>query len=358
MKKLILLPVLVIGMLAISLFAGNAPDKEVQKAFELRMSGKVDEAKALLENILLKDSANALAQFEKARLQHYLLTGGGEMNMDKILAPINKAVSLDPKNVTFVYYKAITSFLNAFMAMQMGTGEVKNKIAETCTHFEKVLSLKPDYYEASLYLVEIYGMLPKDMGGDSLKALAYAKKLASANAYFGAKANSVVAPEMTDQVKFWEEQLAKDEKNPEILMEIGRAYLYKDDPQNAEKYFDQAMKINPAKNILILDLARYHMMNAMQNKDLTSSELTKSKTFLEKYLKSVPEPVIPLKAYTLGLLTRTEMILGNKAESEKLMEEAKKLDPYFSRASGVPTLLLFDPPTQISHHFFSFFKPF
>lgn len=358
MKKLILLPVLVIGILALSSFAGNAPDKEVQKAFELRMNGKVDEAKALLENILLKDSVNALAYYEKARLQNYLLTGGGEMKMDKILAPINKAVSLDPKNVTFAYYKAIASFLNAFMAMQMGTGEVKNKIAETCLQFEKVLSLKPDYYEASLYLVEIYGMLPKDMGGDSLKALAYAKKLESANAYFGAKARAALAPETTDQVKFWEEQLAKDARNPEIMMEIGRACLYKDDPQEAEKYFDQAIKINPEKNVLILDLARYHVMNAMQNRDLTNAELPKSKTFLEKYLKSSPEPVVPLRAYTLGLLTRIEMILGNKAESEKLMEEAKKLDPYFSRASGVPSLLLFDPPTQISHHFFSFFKPF
>jgi len=291
-------------------------------------------------------------------LEHYLLTGGGEMKIDRILAPINKAVSLDPKNVTFAYYKAIASFLNAFMAMEMGTGAVKSKIAETCTQFEKVLSLKPDYYEASLYLVEIYGMLPKDMGGDSIKAVAYAKKLASANAYFGAKAKADLAPETTDQVKFWEEQLNKDKKNPEVMMELGRAYLYKDDPINAKKYFDEAIKSDPSKNILILDLARYHMMKAMQNKDLVSSELPKAKTFLEKYIKSVPEPVVPLRAYSLGLLTQTEMILGNKAESEKLMDEAKKLDLYFSRASGVPTLLLFDPPTQISHHFFSFFKPF
>ena len=358
MKKLILLPIWFVGVLVCSSFAGNVPDKEVQKAFELRMNGKVDEAKALLDGILQKDSTNALAQYEEARLQHYLITGGGEMKMDKILTPINKAVSLDPKNVTFAYYKAIASFLNAFMAMQMGTGEVKNKIAETCIQFEKVLSLKPDYYEATLYLVEIYGMLPKDMGGDSLKAAAYAKKLELANAYFGAKAKSDLAPEGLDQIKFWQEQLAKDKNNPEILMEIGRACLYKDDQVKAEKYFNEANKLDQSKNILILDLARYHVMNAMQNQDLAKTELPLAKTYLEKYMKSVPQPNVPLRAYAMGLLTRCEMMLGNKAESEKLMEEAKKLDPYFSRASGVPTLLLFDPPTQISHHFFSFFKPF
>ncbi|HRZ21281.1 MAG TPA: HAMP domain-containing sensor histidine kinase, partial [Bacteroidales bacterium] len=39
-------------------------------------------------------------------------------------------------------------------------------------------------------------------------------------------------------------------------------------------------------------------------------------------------------------------------------EEAKAMDPYFSRAAGIPTLLLFDPPDQISHQYFSFFSWF
>ena len=280
------------------------------------------------------------------------------MKMDKILAPINKAVSLEPKNVTYAYYKAISSFLNAYMAMQMGTGEVKNKISETCTQFEEVLSLKPDYYEAGLYLVEIYGLLPANMGGDSLKALAYAKKLESMNAFFGAKAKAVLAPENTDMVKFWKDRLAADAQNTELMKEVGKACLLKEDPVNAEKYFDMAIKSDPSNNILILDLARFHMMKVMQNKDLANTELPISKKYCEKYLKTLPEPVVPMKAYTLGLLTRIEMFLGNKSEADKLMEEAKSLDKYFSRASGVPSLLLFDKPDQISHHYSSFFSPF
>lgn len=358
MKKLILLPVLIFGFLASCSVAKNNPDEEVLKAYELRMSGKVVEAKALLDSILVKDSTNAMAYYEHARLQNYLLTGGGEMKMDKILAPINKAVSLDPKNVTYSYYKAIASFLNAYMSMQMGTGEVKNKISETCTLFEKVLSLKPDYYEASLYLVEIYGMLPKDMGGDSIKAVAYAEKLASMNGYFGAKAKAALAPESTDLVKFWQDRLVLDGKNSELLMEAGRACLYKDDLTNAEKYLNEAIQSDPSKNILILDLARYHMMMVMQNKDLANTELPLAKKMIERYLISVPEPVIPLKAYAMGLLTKIEMFLGNQAEAEKLMEKTKALDPYFSRASGIPSLLLFIPPDQISHQYSSFFKPF
>jgi tetratricopeptide (TPR) repeat protein len=358
MKKLIFLEMIIIGAMVSCTFAGNDPDKQVLKAYELRMNGKVDQAKALLETILAEDSTNAMAHYEMARLKHYMLTGGGGIKIDDILASVNKAVILDPKNATYAYYKAIASFLNAFMAMETGQGDVKNNVAKTCADFEKVLALKPDYYEASLYLVEIYGMLPKDMGGDSAKALIYADKLGKMDGYFGAKAKAALAPESEDLVKFWADLLSKDKRNADLCMEIGRAYIYKDDLANAEKYFDDAIKSDPSKNVLILDLARYHMYTVMQNKDLADTELPVAKTFIEKYLNSKPEPVIPMKAYAIGALARCEMFLGNQAEAEKLMEEAKSLDPYFSRASGVPTLLLFDPPDQISHHFFSFFRPF
>jgi tetratricopeptide (TPR) repeat protein len=358
MKKLIFLQIIIIGALVSCTYAGKKPDKEVVKAYELRMNGKVDQAKALLETILAKDSTNALAHYEMARLKHYMLTGGGGVKIDDIYTSASKAVTFDPKNVTYAYYKAIASFLNAFMAMQTGQGDVKSNVEQTCADFEKVLLLKPDYYEASLYLVEIYGMLPKDMGGDSVKAVIYADKLGKMNSYFGAKAKAALAPENSDIVKFWNDLLASDAKNPELLMEAGRAYLYADDPANAESCFEKAIKSDPSRNILILDLARYHMYKVMENKDLVATELPIAKTILEKYLNSSPEPVIPLKAYAMGALMRCEMFLGNQAEAEKLMEEAKSLDPYFSRASGVPTLLLFDPPDQISHHFFSFFSPF
>jgi len=99
-------------------------------------------------------------------------------------------------------------------------------------------------------------------------------------------------------------------------------------------------------------------MMVMQNRDVAATELPIAKTYLEKYLKSLPEPNIPLKTYTMGLLARVEMFQGNQAVAEKLMADAKLLDPYFSRASGVPTLLLFDKPDQITHHYFSFFSPF
>jgi tetratricopeptide (TPR) repeat protein len=358
MKKRISLMFLFAAILGLSSFAVQVPDKEVLKAFELRMNGKVDEAKIQLEGIIAKDSTNAMAHYEMARLKHYLLTGGTGTKIDDILVSINKAVACDPQNVTYAYYKAIVHFLKAFMAMQTGTAEIKKNVEATCVQFKKVLSMKPDYHEAALYLVEIYGMLPKDMGGDSIRAQEYAVSLEAKSKYFGSRARAVLAPKGTDLVKFWLDKVDLEKRNPDFLAELGKAYLNNDDPVNAEKSFDEAIKFDPAKNILILDLARYNMLIVMQNKDLSKTNLPMAKSFLERYLKTVPEPIVPLEAYTIGLMTLTEMFQGNKAQADKLMEEAKTLDKYFSRATGIPTLLLFDSPDKLPHHYFSFFSPF
>ena len=358
MKKHGLLQILILAFLASCMFAGKIPDRVIITAYDLRMDGKVDDAKAMLDTILARDSTSAMAYFEAARLKHYMLTGGGGTKIDDIVTAVDRAVYYDPENVIYAYYKAIATFLNAFMSMQTGQGDIKDNVAKTAAQFEKVLELKPDYYEAMLYLVEIYGMLPRDMGGDSAKAATYAEKLAGMNGYFGAKAQAALAPEGTDLVKFWDDRMVLDGRKPDYLMEAGKACLFADDPAKAEKYFDEAIKSDPSKNILILDLARYHMMMVMQNKDLADSELPLAKELIERYLKTLPEPIVPIKAYAIGLLARTEMFGGNQDGAQELMEEAKSVDKYFSRASGIPMQLLFDPPDQVSHHFTSFFSPF
>jgi len=358
MKKTLLISLAMSCFLTVVASTGYNPEKEVMKAFDLRMSGKVDEAKALLEKVLAKDSTVAMAHYEMARLKQYIMVGSGEMNIDGTFASASKAVTYDPENVTYAYFKAISGFLKAFIDIQTGQGSVKDNIGETCLLLEKVLALKPDYCEPMLYLVEIYGMLPQDMGGDSLRAIAWAEKLAAIDKYFGAKAKAVLSPQGTSMLKFWEDQIAVNGRTPEMLQQAGIACFFEDKPEQAEKFFEEAMTADPSKNIGMLDLGRYHMMKVMQDREQAATELPLAKTCFEKYLKTVPEPVVPLKAYTLGLLARLEMFSGNQVAGDKLMQEANTLDKYFSKASGVPTLMLFVPPDQVCHQYFSFFSPF
>ncbi|NTW25030.1 MAG: hypothetical protein HGA37_10040 [Lentimicrobium sp.] len=359
MKKTLLISLAMSCFLTVVASTGYNPEKEVMKAFDLRMSGKVDEAKALLEKVLANDSTIAMAHYEMARLKQYTMVGSGEMNIDGTFASASKAVTYDPENVTYAYFKAIAGFMKAFMAMHTGDqGAIKGNLAETCILLEKAIELKPDYCEPMLYLVEIYGMLPREMGGDSLKAIAWAEKLAATDKYFGARAKAVLTPEGSNMVKFWEDQITMNGRTPELLRQAGIACLFEDKPEQAEKFFEEAMTADPSKNIGMLDLGRYHMMKVMQDREKAATELPLAKTCFEKYLKTVPEPVVPLKAYTLGLLARLEMFSGNQAAGDKLMEEANTLDKYFSKASGVPTLMLFVPPDQVCHQYFSFFSPF
>ena len=99
-------------------------------------------------------------------------------------------------------------------------------------------------------------------------------------------------------------------------------------------------------------------MQVMQNREAAAEELPKSKGYIEQYLQSTPEPIAPLKAYALGMLAKTERFQGNQEESQKIMEEATAVDPYFSRAFGIPWLSIFAPPDQEDHFFASFFSPF
>lgn len=360
MKKLTLILFLPLFFLAVTFCkAENSGNRDVKKAFELRLSGKVDEAKALLEDILGKDSTNAMAHYEMARLNFYLLTGGGETTLDDVNVHINKAVFYEPGNVIYAYYHAIIGFMNAYMGMEMGQEDkLKDNVIEACKRFEKVISLKPDYVEPMLYLVEIYGQLPPEMGGDSLKAVYYADKLVNADAYFGARARLTLSLQGIDQVTFWEDQIALNGRTPELLRQVGIAFLFKDNAEQAEKYFAEAMKADASQNLLMLDLGRYHVMKVMQNKELAATELPLAKECFEKYLNTKPEPIVPMKAYTLGLMARTAMFSGNQDEGNKLMEEANALDKYFSKASGAPGQLLFEPPDKTCHHYFSFFSPF
>jgi tetratricopeptide (TPR) repeat protein len=358
MKKIFIAILPVLGIFFACNSAGSKPDEEVLKAYELRMGGKVDDAKLLLENILQEDSSNAMAHFEMARLNHYMLLGGGRVKLDDVSRSIRLAVENDPDNVIYAYYSANVSFLEAYMEMQKGQGDVKEKVTEACEEFERVLFLKPDYHEAMLTLVEIYGLLPPDMGGNPEKASGYADKLASMDQYYGAKAKTILASEDFEFVKYWGDLLEKDKDNPKLLTEAGKACLYAEDPGKAESYFEQSIKLDPNNNIMILNLARYHMYMVMQDQELAAAELPLAKKYAERYLESKPEPIIPLRAYALGLLALFDRFLENPEEAEKRMEEAKSLDPYYSKATGLPSMVLFVPPGEVCYCYSSFFGPF
>jgi len=329
-------------------------DKSVDEAYQLRVNGKSDLAKELLSTIIKEDSTNAAAQFELARTLDYI----NIMGSPEATKALSAALKYDPKNVVYNYYNARTCFLKAYIAMEREGENVKNLINDVCNEYVKVLELKPDYPEALMYLVEIYGMLPENMGGDKNKAEKYTQKLEKMDKFYGAKARLVLMPEGTDMVKYWNDYVAENDKDFRAWKELGVANLYNDNIEAAKENFEKAIALDKSQNIRLLDLSRYHQIKVMQNRDAAEKELPEAKKYIKQYLASAPEPIPPLKAYAIGTLAKFEMFSGNNAEAEKLMEEAKSLDPYFSRAFGLPSLALFEPADKLDHHFSSFFSPY
>jgi tetratricopeptide (TPR) repeat protein len=344
-------------MLLLNLITGLSSfaktDKSVYEAYQLRVNGKTDQAKELLLNIITKDSTNAAAQFELARTLDYINIMGSE----EARKALNTALKYDPDNIVYNYYHARTCFLKAFIAMQLNGGDVKNLIDDVCNEYLKVLKLKPDYPEALMYLVEIYGMLPENMGGNKNEAEKYAQKLEKTDKFYGAKARLVLMPEGTDMLAYWNKFIAENNKNPRAWRELGNANIFNDNIEVARENFSKAMELDKSQNIRLLDLSRYYMMKVMQNKDATA-ELPKAKVYIEQYMTSIPEPIPPLKAYSLGMMAQIEMILGNKDVADKIVAQANTVDPYFTRAFGIPWLGMFEDPDTADHHFQSFFSPF
>ena len=327
-------------------------NEQVLKAFQLRIDGKTEQAKNTLLEIVEKEPQNAAAHFELARTLNYMNMRGSE-EADQHL---KTALELDPENVIYAYYNAKHCFLKAYVALQTGGDNAKDLIDGVCNEFVKVLEMNPDYPEAAMYLAEIYGMLPEELGGNKIKAEEFVKQLEKNNVFYGAKARLILLPETTDLVAYWKKYIETNGECCKSLKELGVSYLMKQNIQEASVCFDKAIALDKSQNIRILDLARFHMLKVMQNQELAKDELPKSKKYLENYLATEPAPIPPLQAYSLGMLAKIEMFSGNNEEAQKLMEKAKSLDPYFSRASAIPEASLFISPDETDQNFRSLFR--
>ena len=359
---LIMLPVAILLACSTLFFitcTGQKVGDKVLEAYELRMDGKADSAKVVLENILTEDSTNSLAWFELSRTQQHIGLSDPRSIIEAMkdaMYNMNQAVKYEPENVNYLSYLGGLEAFDLYMGLQMGKEDVVEDLQEVEEIFLKVLDFKPDCYEVKLTLVEFFGMLPVSMGGDSAKAEKYARELEETDILFGAKAREILMPEDADYVIFWQginEQLKDD---AEVLANLGKVYLYQDNVEEASKYFDKAVSLDPKKNTLYLNLGMYYMMQAMQNQVQLDSVAPLIEKEFNTYLNSKPEPVKPMKAWVLSKLAMIKYRTGDEEGGEKLMAEANSLDPFHSKATGIPGG--YDPPDEISPEHGYFFRPF
>jgi tetratricopeptide (TPR) repeat protein len=350
-------------------------DEQTSRAYELRMQGKVDEAKALLDRVLSENPKNAEANYEMARIQFYMAIGDPakmENNLKQAQISIENAIQNDPKNVIYPFFTGHIAFYQYYFSMMKNQTEAKSNASRLFGAFESALKIKPDYYQVMLYLVELNSIIPESFGGDSSKAEQYTQFLENNDDIFGAKARSFLillkeAKEQPDESKrtvkligYWKDILNKHPKNAEVLAELGRAYMGTSNTTDAVSCIEEAVRIDPVKRILFLDIGRSRATysSMMKDKDPASAQsaLALSESYLIKYLEA--EPRIPLKAFALGIMAMVKMQQNDQTKSKELLAQAKKLDPYYSKAFAVPNIDLFIPPGEISHQHRYLFLPY
>lgn len=353
-----LIILLIAGLSFMNVWGCMPKGKLVQEAYKLRMEGKVDDALTLVDIILEEDSTHALANLEKYRILEYMLISGTDIDfeMEDALVYIERAAKYDPGNVVIAYEKALATFLNAYMFMKEGEGDPNEAVEAIIYDFERVLEIQPGHPQALLYLVEIYSQLPPNMGGDLEKAKQHATLLKESDEYYAAKAELMLNPQ--DELAFWLEYSENHEQTTDILKEIGTAYLYEEDPAMAEEYYREAMKLDDRENILLLNLARYYQFLAMSGEAKPDSVFPISAVYIDQYLASEPAPIIPMKAYAMGMKVKVLKFAEKEEEGQELKDKAKAIDPYFSRAFAIPDQSQFEAPDKIAPRYTSFFKPF
>jgi len=184
-------------------------DPIVLSAYELRMNGRADSAKIVLEQYLEKDSTNALAWFELTRtLDHLGLANPREMieNHGAVLTAISKAVEFAPENAYYLSYKGGEQALSFYIDLMTGKADTNLKLLQIESTYLKVLELDPNFYEVKVTLVEFFGSLPPDLGGDLEKAISYTKELEAEDAFAGALAREILLAENADYVEYWKSQ--------------------------------------------------------------------------------------------------------------------------------------------------------
>lgn len=342
--------------------AAPAADSAATKAYRLRMEGKVDQARSLLEKTLAEKPDDATAHYELARTRMHM-TLGNPKDMERDLADaqksVDQAVALGPRKVMYHTFAGRVAFFRAYYAMMLGKPNVKEHLAKACNAFDTALKAAPDYPQVVLFLVELHSKFPESAGADRQKAMEYAERLSKDDLY-AAKAKSILSSESCG-VEFWKAFLSKKKPgNADVLEELGKAHLREDQVEQAVKCFELAIKRDPGKTYLFLDLSRYHTFRAMRarktDKRLFEESRAAGGEAIAKYLRS--KPIRPMEAYALGVLAKYKLASGDKEQGQEFIRRAKALDPYFSKATGAPSPDLFIPPSEISRKHRYLTRPF
>lgn len=314
--------------------AKNGEKNSVSQAFELRMAGKVDEAKALLTKALAGNPKDAAAHFELARVHFYT------MELDLALKEVEEAVTLRPDNARYHYLKGMTETYNMVLKGHDPKARAEMELLgkKSLKSFRRAVKLDPKNQEARLQLINLcLKMTPID-GGGRAEAEKLVKPAETLDAIGGAKARCMLLGSQAkeQQRDVWVKLVTRQPNSAGAHEGLGRAWLLLGDTDKATVHLDKALKLDPARSVILVDLARHYFF---------AKDYDKAEQIAKRYLDFEPEPIVPMRAYGTFMIAKIHKVQEHDERAEEFLDQARKIDPHLWQAVMHPPEILFTAPS-------------
>jgi len=313
----------------------KAPDI-VMQAYRMRMEGKIDEAKTILEQALSEKPARAAAWFELARVEFH--KSGVTHDLDSAQQAIERAIKLDLRNSRYhCWASRIAVYSGIIKSHGKDTPGMLEQFQKAARAAERAVTLDPDDHEARMILVSLYGNNPRELGGDARRAEQHVKTLERRSAVDGAVARCAFSlkgqPEK--RIALWNEMAKMFPENSRVHENLAREHALARNVKLARVHANKALALDPKRNQILVDLTRTLAVNR---------NFEPAEKFAGRYLALDPPGPLSLRAWTQMALGRIQQMVGDKRASAASLEQAKELDPYCWFTMSPPPEQLFESP--------------
>lgn len=336
----------------------------VESAYELRMTGKTEEAKALLLETVEHNPNDARAFFELARTaMHGILphdlngdrkAGEKHVSENERLAgwAIQKAIEADPENPRYQYWSGLIASYSAVARIHKiwTLPSVPGCISDSLDAYETALKLDPDYHQARYEVAGLYDRLPFYLGGSKRKFKKHLKELEARSPVWATRVNCEQSPdvrtvadrvvELNKDLARWDAVLAKYPDSPEVHEGIARTHmnLYRFDSEPEEHAADAYEHIEAT---LALDPSRIYLLKDFAETLYLAKDYVRAEEAIREFLDA--DPVAPLAADGMRLLAKIYDAQNRPQDAAQLREQADAIHP-LQYLPVLPPSEFFAPP--------------
>jgi tetratricopeptide (TPR) repeat protein len=327
--------ILTSGLVLLLLLCGTVYSREqeemsvAEKAFQLRIDGKSQQAKEVLSKYLKQDPNDAITQFEYSRTLCYLF------DLESAEKHAALAAKLDEDNPRYHYWQGMCgTYLYIDQAHHKGNLD-SSIIKRSMAAFEKAIELKPDYHEARYLLINLFNNNEADQGGNPKKARQHAEYLMENDLDYGLQALMVVEQNQSLdwKIKQYRDALVKESDNAGLHAGIALLYAESGQMDKSQEHINKAIELDDSQKDVLLDV----IFPLAMKKDYETA-----KSLVRRYLELAVDEPAAMRAFGTFYLAKLEKMSGDP-NADKTLEQSRQIDPGVWMTMKAPPAMLFEP---------------